>query len=89
MRNFAEMKEKRDRADATAFAGKIYVFGGSYGNVVVDSVECYDPKKDEWKLVTNLPLPRHGFRCALAVVHRDFIEEVSVQQRPAQGEQLI
>ena len=83
------MKEKRDRADAAIFGGKIYVFGGSYGNVVVDSVECYDAKKDEWKLVTILPLPRHGFRCSFAMVHKDFIEAVSVKRPQVRGEQLI
>jgi N-acetylneuraminic acid mutarotase len=80
---------KRDRADSATFGGKLYVVGGSYGNVVVDSVECYDPAIDKWKISTYLPHPRHGFRCCTAVVNRDLIQEVQAGKPADRSEQLI
>ena len=70
------MKAKRDRAGAAAFGRKIYVFGGSYGHVAVTSVECYDWREDEWSIITELPYPRYGFRCATTAVTRDMMTEV-------------
>lgn len=83
------MIARRDRADATDYCGKIYVIGGSYGNVVVDSVECYDPVHMKWNIVTYLPHPRHGFRCCTAVVNRDLIQEVQPGKPIDRSEQLI
>ena len=71
-----EMKTKRDRAGAAVFGGKIYVFGGSYGHVAVTSVECYDWRENEWSIITELPYPRYGFRCATTSVSRDMMAEV-------------
>ena len=86
---FSDMKEKRDCPGVAVFHGKIYVFGGSYGNVIVDSVECYSPMKDEWQHVTSLPLPRHGFRCCSGRVHQDHIVQVSIERPKLKEEKLI
>ena len=69
------MHTKRDRAGATVFGEKIYVFGGSYGHVAVTSVECYDPREAEWSIITELPYPRYGFRCAATALTKDMMAE--------------
>lgn len=52
----------RLNATATAHQGFVYVVGGTcrseQGNVMVASVERYDPKKDRWIQVADLPSPR-------------------------------
>ena len=83
------MHTKRDRAGATAFGGKIYVFGGSYGHVAVTSVEYYDPREDEWSVITELPYPRYGFRCAAAIVTRDMIAEVPKEKPKEPSEEKL
>ena len=84
------MKTKRDRAGATVFGGKIYVFGGSYGNVVVTSVECYDPHENDWSIVTEMPFPRYGFRCAATILSKDMTTEVPLNKPKAPSvEKLI
>ena len=35
--------------------GKVYVLGGCYDNDSHQTVECYDPDNDEWKVKTKLP----------------------------------
>ena len=83
------MNVKRDRAGAAEFGGKIYVFGGSYGNVAVDSVERFDPSKGVWDLVTELPCARHGFRSMAAVVSKDIVEEIPKKKKTTNEEKLI
>ena len=83
------MNAKRDRAGAAKFDGKIYVFGGSYGNIAVDSVECFDPSKSSWELVTDLPCARHGFRSVTTVVSKEFVEELAAKRKPKRTEKLI
>lgn len=34
--------------------------GGSDGSEYLDTVECYDPSKLNWDIVTKLPSPRFG-----------------------------
>lgn len=84
------MKTKRDRAGATVFGGKIYVFGGSYGHVVVTSVECYDPRENDWSIITEMPFPRYGFRCAATTLSKDMTTEVPLNKPKAPSvEKLI
>ncbi|XP_068729248.1 kelch-like protein 20 [Montipora capricornis] len=84
-----DMKTKRDRAGATVFGGKIYVFGGSYGHVVVTSVECYDPREDDWSIITEMPYPRYGFRCAATALTKDMMAEVPPEKPKAQSEEKL
>lgn len=87
---FSEMNTKRDRAGAAVFGGKIYVFGGSYGHVAVTSVECYDPRDDVWSVISELPYPRYGFRCAATSLTKDMMAEVLKDKSKAQSmEKLI
>ncbi|XP_015748439.1 PREDICTED: kelch-like protein 20 [Acropora digitifera] len=85
-----DMKTKRDRAGATVFGGKIYVFGGSYGHVVVTSVECYDPRENDWSIISEMPFPRYGFRCAATSLAKDMTTEVPLSKPKAPSvEKLI
>ncbi|KAK3872770.1 hypothetical protein Pcinc_022165 [Petrolisthes cinctipes] len=62
------------RADhsVVAHAGRLYVAGGwredegGGGRVLVDSVDCYDPRTDTWSSVTRVPTPR--YHAGIAVV---------------------
>jgi len=83
------MHTKRDRAGATTFSGKIYVFGGSYGHVAVTSVECYDPCEDAWSIITELPYPRYGFRCATTAVTKDMMTEVPPEKPKKRSEEKL
>lgn len=45
---------------------KIYVFGGrnqSDNNKYHDTVECYDPDTDNWKVITKLPSKSLWLNC--------------------------
>ena len=86
---FSDMHTKRDRAGATVFGGRIYVFGGSYGNVAVTSVECYDPREDGWSVITELPYPRYGFRCATTAVTNDMIADVPPAKPKARKQEKL
>ena len=46
--------------------------GGSNGSEYLDSVECYDPSKLKWVLVTKLPAPRFS-AAAVVISKRDHI----------------
>ena len=76
----AAMNERRDHCSAVFFKEKIYVFGGSYGQIIHNSVECYSPKANKWKVVTHLPSTRHGFKCIPSVVNRSLVEKISFEQ---------
>ena len=74
------MNERRDRCSAVCFKQKIYVFGGSYGRVIHNSVECYSAKTSKWKIVSHLPTPKYGFKCVSSVVNHSLIKEVCFEQ---------
>jgi len=50
----ASMKRSRSGASVNVFEGKIYVAGGHDGPLVHSSVECYDPEKNKWSLITEM-----------------------------------
>uniref|UniRef100_H2YGS7 Uncharacterized protein n=1 Tax=Ciona savignyi TaxID=51511 RepID=H2YGS7_CIOSA len=52
------MNYERHYASACVVNGKIYVVGG--GNESRTSVEVYDPTIDEWKIETNMEIPRRA-----------------------------
>lgn len=39
-------------------SGKVYAVGGSDGQTVLDTVECYDPEREEWAPVASMATPR-------------------------------
>ncbi|XP_043918962.1 kelch-like protein 24 [Protopterus annectens] len=48
-----------------AFNQKLYALGGCNETAFLDSVECFDMKKQTWALVDKLPLPLRAFSCAV------------------------
>lgn len=70
------MKIKCDCVGVVVFGGKIYVFGGLYGYVVVMLVECYDWREDEWLIIIELLYLWYGFCCVMIFVSKDLMVEV-------------
>ncbi|XP_068684089.1 kelch-like protein 18 [Montipora foliosa] len=60
----AAMNEARYKAFGAAMNGKIYVAGGINAKkgrcTVLKSCEVYDPSTDEWQVMNNLEMCRHG-----------------------------
>jgi N-acetylneuraminic acid mutarotase len=56
----AAMPDSKDHFSTVVLNGKIYTVGGEYGHDVdfntQDSVYVYDPKRDSWKRLANLPI---------------------------------
>ena len=53
--------------------GKVYVLGGCYDNDSPQTVECYDPDNDEWKVKTKLP-----FRLPVGPIGRYYSQACSM-----------
>ncbi len=68
----APMPSTRFGLAAAAVGDRIYVFGGkTNGDVVLDTLEVYDPAADSWtNAVAQMPRPRTAFA---AVVHQGLI----------------
>ncbi|WP_260865215.1 kelch repeat-containing protein, partial [Staphylococcus epidermidis] len=49
------MPTERGGAATVTVDGKIYVMGGRSNDGVVKTVEVYDPKKDTWEKLDDLP----------------------------------
>ena len=52
------MNKRREGAGISVISGRIYVLGGSEWTTPDDTIECYDPADDTWKIVGNLPTSR-------------------------------
>ena len=50
----------RRGAGAAVIGGKLYVAGGFNGNVVLDSVERYDPLTNRWEALAPMRVARDG-----------------------------
>jgi len=48
---------------AAASGGKLYVFGGEAPGVFPHNEE-YDPARNSWRRVADMPTPRHGLGAA-------------------------
>ena len=55
----ADMPTKRWGLSATAFNGKIYVFGGRSLGLPYSSIEIYDPQTNTWTTKSSMPTPRY------------------------------
>lgn len=56
MHSCAPMPEARTSATAFSIGGKVYVIGGrSDGNILPNTMQCYDPTSDQWTTI-NTPL---------------------------------
>jgi hypothetical protein len=54
------MNEERRNAAAVTLNGKLYVAGGEKGKSVLNSVECYDFKRRQWKVIPPMECKRSG-----------------------------
>ncbi len=60
----ASMNELRQRLAMVAIGGKLFAFGGTTEWRRVSSVECYDPERDRWDIVSQMPTDRKGLSAA-------------------------
>ena len=63
------MNHARRYVAAAALGGLLYAVGGYDGISVLDSVEAYDPKLDQWKRVESMSNARR--HVAVAVLEND------------------
>ncbi|XP_006007819.1 kelch-like protein 13 [Latimeria chalumnae] len=81
----APMIRGQSDVGVTVYQGKIYVVGGySWNNrCMVDIVQCYDPDKDQWEKVFEVPEPLGGVRaCTLTVYPPKDIVDTETQESP-------
>ncbi|KAK7939661.1 hypothetical protein WMY93_002987 [Mugilogobius chulae] len=65
-----DTKEKRTFFHLSALKGKLYAVGGRNAFGEIDTVECYNLKKNEWTFVTNMMEPHYGHA---GTVHGDLM----------------
>ncbi|MEP7336774.1 MAG: kelch repeat-containing protein, partial [Acidobacteriota bacterium] len=56
----AAMPTARYYLTAAAIAGKLYVVGGSNGDVLLNTLEVYDPATNQWTAKAGMPAARFG-----------------------------
>uniref|UniRef100_H3DDZ5 Si:rp71-68n21.9 n=1 Tax=Tetraodon nigroviridis TaxID=99883 RepID=H3DDZ5_TETNG len=66
----ASLNEKRTFFHLSALAGKLFAVGGRNTAGEIDTVECYNMKKNEWTFVTSMKEPHYGHA---GTVHGDFM----------------
>uniref|UniRef100_A0A3B4BIB8 BTB domain-containing protein n=1 Tax=Periophthalmus magnuspinnatus TaxID=409849 RepID=A0A3B4BIB8_9GOBI len=66
----ASLNEKRTFFHLSALKGKLYAVGGRNATGEIDTVECYNLKKNEWTFVTNMLEPHYGHA---GTVHGDLM----------------
>lgn len=84
----APMPRGQSDVGVAVFKDKIYVVGGYSWNsrCMVDIVQCYDPKKDEWERVFNVLEPLGGIRACTMTVHcpSGSVDDAQIQEYPLQ-----
>lgn len=66
----ASLNEKRTFFHLSALKGKLFAVGGRNASGEIDTVECYNLKKNEWTFVTNMVEPHYGHA---GTVHGDLM----------------
>uniref|UniRef100_A0A8C6TBR4 Si:rp71-68n21.9 n=1 Tax=Neogobius melanostomus TaxID=47308 RepID=A0A8C6TBR4_9GOBI len=66
----ASLNENRTFFHLSALKGKLYAVGGRNASGEIDTVECYNLKKNEWTFVTNMMEPHYGHA---GTVHGDLM----------------
>ncbi|KAM9709671.1 kelch-like protein 9 [Menidia menidia] len=56
----ASLNEKRTFFHLSALKGKLFAVGGRNATGEIDTVECYNLKKNEWTFVTSMMEPHYG-----------------------------
>ncbi|KAF7644623.1 hypothetical protein LDENG_00218930 [Lucifuga dentata] len=66
----ASLNEKRTFFHLSALKGKLFAVGGRNESGEIDTVECYNLRKNEWTFVTNMVEPHYGHA---GTVHGDLL----------------
>ncbi|XP_047457960.1 kelch-like protein 9 [Mugil cephalus] len=66
----ASLNEKRTFFHLSALKGKLFAVGGRNASGEIDTVECYNLKKNEWTFVANMVEPHYGHA---GTVHGDLM----------------
>lgn len=66
----ASLNEKRTFFHLSALKGKLFAVGGRNASGEIDTVECYNLKKNEWTFVSSMVEPHYGHA---GTVHGDFM----------------
>ncbi|XP_043927427.1 kelch-like protein 9 [Protopterus annectens] len=76
----APMCRGQSDVGVAVFEKKIYIIGGYSWNsrCMVDIVQCYNPEKDEWTKVFQVPEPLGGIRACTLTIH---LPECSVESQ--------
>lgn len=56
----ASLNEKRTFFHLSALRGRLYAVGGRNSSGEIDSVECYNLKRNDWTLVSHMSEPHYG-----------------------------
>ncbi|XP_011487510.1 kelch-like protein 9 [Oryzias latipes] len=66
----ASLNDKRTFFHLSALKGKLFAVGGRNASGEIDTVECYNLKKNEWSFVSNMAEPHYGHA---GTVHGDLM----------------
>lgn len=66
----ASLNEKRTFFHLSALKGQLFAVGGRNASGEIDTVECYNLKKNEWRLVARMAEPHYGHA---GTVHGDLM----------------
>ena len=55
----APLQAIRQEVAVAEFDGKVYVAGGLQGDIILDTVEVYDPTSDSWSFIAPMPDQLH------------------------------
>ena len=58
--SISPMKYPRNSVGVAALYGLVYVIGGENDSLIYDSIECYNPVLNQWKLMASMCTPRVG-----------------------------
>jgi len=70
------MNGRRLQFGISVIDGLLFVVGGRDGLKTLNTVECFDPKKKQWTMMTSMGTHRHGlgqsqtFCCTMLCIRR-------------------
>ena len=73
----AKMANPRVGLAVVSMGNKVYALGGSNGSQYLDSVECYDPSKQEW--LPSTPLRFKRFAASAVVISKMLLGQATIQ----------
>lgn len=63
------MNSKRCYVGSTTLGGKVYAVGGYDGTVLLDTVESFDVRREEWTLLSSMTTKRCDMGVAVVSEH--------------------